>query len=101
VIFEWLNLILSESTDEKFKNGIDFNQLKKRLEHFTFKTFAYIRYLNIFFFRKKKKNRKTQLIILLIRISELFDIIVDFPDSQPALKDLKVFKFYFLSYSQN
>ena len=55
----------SDETSGSAASGWQFGQVRARLELFMYETFTNL------------------------RISELFDIIVDYPDSQPALHDLK------------
>jgi anaphase-promoting complex subunit 2 len=63
LVYEWLKLVICTKKDEL--NNRMFLQWKARIEYFVYETIAEI------------------------RISELFDIIVDYPDSNPAVLDLK------------
>lgn len=64
LVYEWLKLVICIKIEEKHNNSM-FQQWKARIEYFVYETIADI------------------------RISELFDIIVDYPDSNPAVLDLK------------
>lgn len=66
-----------------------------RLEYFMYKTYAELRLVNIRSFKNKLECQKSWNIAyytsyIPLRIEELFEIIVDYPDSLKALEDLKV-----------
>lgn len=64
-ILPWLRLLLREAETEPGGGDAEYTQWKTRLQFFMFETFGSL------------------------RIKEMFDIIVEYPDSMPALKDLK------------
>ncbi|KAK9701972.1 Anaphase-promoting complex subunit 2 [Basidiobolus ranarum] len=65
VILPWLRLILASRKADNVAMSMDYIKCKTRLEYYMYKCFSDM------------------------RIDELFDIIVDYPDSEPALHDLK------------
>jgi len=80
VAFEWLEMVFSAETSY-YSASLD--QWKSKIEHFIYEAVGSLR----------SEHKHSPFLIaslpFLFRTAQLFDIIVDYPDSMPALEDLK------------